>query len=285
MDQYRILGIGAPCLDYVLMVDQDFLDSIPGSKNGMQPVDYPTFQSIIKSSGVSPILVAGGSACNTIKGLALLGQKCAILGKIGTDDAARFILDRLKAIGVISFFLTSTIPTAQVASLVSEDGSRTFRTFLGASSEMDAQDLSDDYFKGVSLVHIEGYSLVNGTLTIEAMKMAKKADAKVSFDLASFELALQHNTQIKEFLPLVDVLFANEQEVEALTGKDPELGCHEIKKNVKVSVVFLEKRGVLWGVKKGSSIFRLILWSLWTQLGQGIYLQVAFCMDILMGSL
>lgn len=247
---FEILGIGAPCLDYILKVNQNFLDSIPGPKEGMQPVDYETFLKILADSGVSPILVAGGSACNTIKGLAMLRRKCAILGKIGSDEAAKLILERLKSYGIIPLLKPSKTPTAQVASLVSEDGSRTFRTFLGAGSEMDSKHLDPAYLKKARLVHIEGYTLAKGSLAGEAVKAAKAAGAIVSFDLASFELALRHKSHIMEFLPFVDVLFANAQEVESLTKKNPEEGCEELKKSVKVSVVFLGREGCLVGNEK-----------------------------------
>lgn len=245
MSHYEILGIGAPALDSILQVSEEYLRSLPGKKYGMEPVNYATFQKIIDDSGNSPILVLGGSACNTLKGLSRLGRKCALIGKVGRDRAGEHVKEKLTHNGLIPLLVeSSSVHTAQIVCLVDPEGQRTMRSFLGASIEMRAQDLTPEPFQAVRLVHIEGYSLLNGLLPARAMKYAKEAGAQVSFDLSSFEIAKKYQSMILALLqPYVDILFANEDEVSSLLEKDPKEGCDALRKNVGTAVISMGKKG------------------------------------------
>lgn len=241
---YEILGIGNPIVDQILPVPQEYLSTIPGVKGGMEPIDYKMLMHILKSAGTPPLVIVGGSGTNTIKGLAELGEKCAVAGMIGNDLNAKKCISRLEALGITSLYTQSSTPTAQVACLVTPDGERTCRTFLGASLEMKGEHLSPEYFEGVKLVHIEGYSLFNETLTEKSMELAKAANAKISFDLASFEIVAQHKQRIIRLVSkYVDILFGNEEETRALTALEPEAGCGLLKDLCEISVVLMGKKG------------------------------------------
>ena len=97
------MGVGAPFLDHVIKVSQAYLDTIDGEKGGMQPVDYATFRRIIDESGVPVNLATGGSSSNTIKGLANLGHACALVGKLGTDEAGQTFINGIQKLGITSF--------------------------------------------------------------------------------------------------------------------------------------------------------------------------------------
>src|ERR1700722_9982001 len=105
MPDYQVLGIGNPCVDYILKVSDAYLDSLPGQKEGMEPVEYSTFNNMVKDSQVPPVLVAGGSCCNAIKGLANLGRKCAFHGKIGNDSAAKYFLQSMADNKILPLFV------------------------------------------------------------------------------------------------------------------------------------------------------------------------------------
>lgn len=243
---HEILGIGTPIVDQVIMVSHEFIETIPGLKGGSIPVDYNTLVELIKKSGETPTFIIGGSTTNTIKGLTRLGRKCAIFGKIGSDEAGKRFRKELEQLGIRPHLPIGDLPTAQVACLISPDYERTMRSFLGAGTQMLPEDLSAKMFKGVKLVHIEGYILSYGELTRRAMELAKRAGAKISFDLSSFEIILQHkNTIIDLLTKYVDVVFANEEETKALTGFDPERGCEILKEMCEIAVVKMGKQGSL----------------------------------------
>lgn len=250
--RYEVLGVGAPFVDDILHVSEDFLKMVPGEKGGMVPIDYATLQNILSSSDVKPIIAAGGSGGNTIRGLARLGHHCAQVGKIGEDAMGKIYLEQMQALNIdTSCLISSKTPTAQALCLITPDGERTMRSFLGAAQEMSAADLHFEMFSGVSLVHIEGYSLMNGSLPERAMQLAKQAGAKVSFDMGSFEVVDMYYTRIKKLLAeYVDIVFGNWLEMQTLTGyDDPEMICNELAHLCEAVVVLLGPKGCCVGNK------------------------------------
>jgi sugar/nucleoside kinase (ribokinase family) len=248
----EILGIGAPIIDYVVMTTDDFLAQLPGEKGGMVPIDYETLLSILKNCKSPPLAIAGGSGANTIKGLAHFGHHCGLIGKIGNDTAGEKFLESMRALKIKPYLCKATTPTAQVACLITPDGERTMRTFLGATQEMTAQDLDPKVFQGVKLVHIEGYSLLNGDLTETAMQYAKDSGAKVSYDLGSFEVVKGHRERILGLLSkYVDIIFGNKDEIQALFQLNPEKGCTALSQLCETAIVLLGKEGCIVGTKSG----------------------------------
>ncbi|MCB1111936.1 MAG: adenosine kinase [Chlamydiales bacterium] len=241
---YDILGIAAPFVDHIIRVEESFLDTINGGKGGMVVVDYDTLSHILNTAGGDATRSIGGSAANTIKGLAHFGRSCALFGKIGRDPMGAYFLESATDLGIVSLYKTTATPTGQVACLVTPDGERTMRTFLGSGTEVVTEDLDPGIFQGTRLVHIEGYSLFYGDLVERAAEMAKDAGAMVSIDLASYELVKQFHDRIISLLyGYVDVVIANADETWALTGLPPERGCSVLKDICKTAVVLFGADG------------------------------------------
>jgi len=254
---HEVLGIGNPFLDYIVHVNEDYVASLAGQKGGMQSVDHQEFHQILENSGEKPRLIAGGSAANTVKGLAYLGHRCALTGKGGRDPVAAIFKESLLSFGVDAYLTLSDLPTGQAVCLVTPDGQRTLRDYLGASRELCPRDLDPSLFLGVSHVHIEGYTLMNQGVSFRAMELAKQNGATVSFDLSSFELAAQYKEHIIDvLLPHVDILFANEEETYSLTHLDPEQGCLLLKDQCGVAVVKMGSEGCWVGRKEGDLVHR-----------------------------
>lgn len=244
MAEYEVLGIGAPFIDHIVQVNPQYALSLEGVKGGLEIIDYETLCEIIQTSGTTVKLLAGGSSANTIRTLAHLGHKCAMGGKIGTDRAGERFLKNLQDLGIKSFYIPSSTPTGQLVCLVTPDGERTFRDFLGAGREMRGEDLDPSLFEDVKLVHIEGYTLLNKGLTLRAMELAQDAGTKISFDLSNYELVSKHHEQIMHLLSNhVDILFANAKEVHALTGNEPKDGCKFLKSFCEIVVVSMNVDG------------------------------------------
>lgn len=250
---YEILGIGGPILDQLLSVSEAYLASLAGDKGGMLPIDFETLEKIIAGSGNTPISVAGGSTRNTLHGLSRFGEKCALLGMVGSDQRGKYYRSLLKEQGIFPLLIESETPTAIVLSLVTPDGERTMRTFQGATVEIRGHHLDPSHFVQAKLVHLEGYTLFNEDLTETAMRLAKTAGARVSFDLASFEIVKRFRDHILHLLETyVDVIFANEEEIFALTGqKDPEKGSAFLAERCEIGVVLMGPKGC-W-VQQGSA--------------------------------
>lgn len=242
--KYEILAVGAPLMDHLLKVSESYLADIPGEKWGMETINYEEIIHIIERSGSIPVQIAGGSAANVIKGLAGLGRRCAMVGKIGNDVIGEKVKNDLQDKGVLPILCYSSTPTGHVACLITPDGKRTCRTYAGASLEMKPENLDPAIFSGVKLVHVEGYTLLCPKLTQISFEMAKKNGSLISFDLASFEIVKAHRQLILKLLPqYVDVIFGNEQEAFALTSKNPEESCKIMKTLCPIAVVMMGNEG------------------------------------------
>lgn len=244
-----VLGIGAPVIDYIIEIDEEFLENVPGAKAGMVPVDHQTLKKLLSESKKDPMLFLGGSSANTIRGLANFGHHCAFIGKIGADLAGKKFLEEMSVLGIsTSYILPSETPTAQVLCLITPDRERTMRAFLGASQMMSENDLHHNMFNDVRLVHIEGYLMLNKPVIQKAMEMAKEAGAKISFDLGSFEVVEKNRDKLVEYLSrYVDIVFANRDEIMTLTKLDPEKGCKVLRDICETVVVLLGKEGCIVG--------------------------------------
>lgn len=236
---YEVLGLGAPFVDQLIHVPEEFLAEIPGKKGGMVVVDFKTLSNIVDKCGVSPVVIPGGSSANTIRGLAQLGHACAMTGKIGNDDFGHKFLTSLTTLGITSRLIPTTIPTGRTVCLITPDGERTMRSFLGSGQGMGPEDLNPAIFSGIKLLHVEGYTLLNGNLTQRAMELAKAAGGKVSLDLGSFEVVEHFKDKIIGLISrYVDVLFGNQNEMQALTQLPPEKAC-EVLRDICETVVVL----------------------------------------------
>jgi len=245
----NVLGIGAPIVDRILFITDDFLQKLHINKGGIAFVDHLALAAILDQYATDALTGAGGSGANVIKGMAHLGEKCALTGKIGTDPNAEIFLKNLSALSITSLYVSSSTPTGQVLSLVTPDGERTICSFLGSGGLMTPEDLKEEFFKGMKLVHIEGYTLLNPGLTHRAVEQAKKAGAKVSFDLANYEIVQTHKECIGKLMSSVDILFANADEARALTGFGPEKACSLLKNICEIVVVTLGEKGCCVGHK------------------------------------
>lgn len=211
---------------------------------------------IERDNYLSPVFVPGGSASNTIKNMSMLGAKCGCIGKVGNDQLGEFYKRSMRERGVIPLNTTSlTTRTGQVLCLVTPDGDRTMRAYLGASEEMAVSDLVEQDFEGVKLFHVEGYAIYSKDVVIRAMKLAKKCNATVSFDLGSFQLVRQFKPLLLELLRrYVDIVFCNESEARELIDGTPEECVDYLASICKVSVVTMGPSFCF--VKSGTNKYR-----------------------------
>jgi sugar/nucleoside kinase (ribokinase family) len=158
--------------------------------------------------------------------------------------------------GVDPHMIHSIKPTGCAVALVSPDSERTFATFLGAAIELSAEHLLSNIFSKYDFLHIEGYLVQNHALIETAVKLAKEAGLMVSIDLASYNVVEANKEFLHDIIEkYVDIVFANEEEAKAFTGKDPDEALHEIGGKCKIAIVKTGREGSM--VKRGEDLHKI----------------------------
>ncbi|PKP10909.1 MAG: adenosine kinase [Bacteroidetes bacterium HGW-Bacteroidetes-4] len=254
----KILGMGNALVDVMTKLNNDStLTELNLPKGSMQLVDANFSKQVIESTHhLNQVMTSGGSAANTIHGLARLGIESGFVGKVGADPLGVFFKEDLEEAGIEPFLLLSETPTGKAVALVSPDSERTFATYLGAAVELCASDINPGIFEGYQYFHIEGYLVQNHELIETAVKIAKEKGLKVSLDLASYNVVEENKDFLHRIVrDFVDIIFANEEEARAFTGKNPEESLNELAKLCEYAVVKIGKQGSL--IKHGTDEARV----------------------------
>jgi len=254
----KVLGIGNALVDILIRLDnENLLHELNLQKGSMQLVDKE-FKNLVfeKTVRLNKVQASGGSAANTIHGLAALGIDTAYIGKVGNDELGKFFMKDLQDNHIKPFLTSSLTETGVASTLITPDSERTFGTFLGAAVELDTNDLNDDFFTWYQYFHIEGYLVLNKPLVENALKMAKKKNMMISLDLASYNVVESNLDFLRDIAAkYIDVVFANEDEAKAFTGKSPEKALDEIATMCNIAVVKIGKNGSL--IKQGNDVYRV----------------------------
>ena len=242
----KILGMGNALVDMLIQIDgDDFLTKNNLPKGSMQLVDWETSKNVLSmSEGFERSQASGGSAANTIHGLAKLGVETGFIGKVGRDEIGEFFKQDLFEAGVNPELAESDTKSGLAVALVSPDSERTFATFLGAAVEIAAEDLTKEMFQGYDYFHIEGYLVQNYALIERAVQLAKENNLKVSLDLASFNVVEDNLEFLQRIVKdYVDIVFANEEEAKSFTGLEPEEALHKIAEIAEYAIVKIGSKG------------------------------------------
>ena len=241
----RIVGLGSALVDMLVNESDEFVRRIGVKKGGMTLVAMPDLETILNQASTKPIVVPGGSACNTAVGIGRLGGQSRFVGKRGDDDTGQFFENALVERGVEPLLMTSSLPTGRVLSIITPDAQRTMITYLGASADTQPEEITQACFTDSAVVHMEGYLLLNPGLMTASLKAAKNAGALVSLDLASFTVVEQSKAILEEMIEqYVDILIANEDEALAYTGfNDDTRALARLARHVKMAVLKVGARG------------------------------------------
>ncbi|MDR1933743.1 MAG: adenosine kinase [Spirochaetales bacterium] len=222
-----------PLVDIVIQAPAGMvkdLEAVPGSMN---LVSHDIIDKIF-AKRMSAVRIPGGSGANTARGLAWLNgsggpiAQPAYLGSVGADEEGRNFDNLLAGAGVRSFLaVKKEQPTGVSVILVTPDHERTMFTFLGACRLLDISDVPLEAVRAASYVYLTGYNWDTPNqeeAAKTAAETAKKAGKKVCFDVADPFVALRYGESFREWCPgKVDILFANQDELAALTGvKGPQ---------------------------------------------------------------
>jgi sugar/nucleoside kinase (ribokinase family) len=254
----RILGIGNALVDVMTVIDNDkILGKFNLPKGSMQLVDDK--KSALVKEGTKHFqrsLTSGGSAANTIHGISMLGGQAGFIGSIGKDETGDFFETDLKKSGVKTFLQRRKTVTGTAVALISPDSQRTFATHLGAAVELNAENLNPEDFDGYHILYLEGYLIINKKLTIEACKIAKSRKMKIAIDLASYNVVEANLDAFKEVInEYADIVFANEEEAKAFTGKGPKAALNIISRSCEIAIVKTGRKGS-W-IRRGDELIKI----------------------------
>lgn len=244
------IGLGNALVDVLLKLKNDDVLAEVGIKKGaMDMINQDQMIAIRKTQeGLERSQAPGGSACNTMRAMACLGNKSGFIGKIGSDTVGEYYEEALSKAGVTPYFQKVDGISGSCTVLISPDGERTMGTFLGPAPDITSAEIEEDTLRAYDCIYIEGYLLVNEELVRGTMQKAKRAGLKIALDLSNFNIVNAFHGLLEEIIPeYVDILFSNESEAEAFTGLKAHEAVQVLSGMVEVSLVTLGKEGALVG--------------------------------------
>ncbi len=247
-----VLCIGNAIVDVIANATDDFLDAEGLVKGSMRLIDAEEAERLYSHMGPAHE-VSGGSAGNTAAGIAAFGGRAGFIGQVAPDQLGQFYRHDLTAAGVE--FITPAsdigIPTARSMILVTPDGHRTMNTFLGAAQHLPASALDEDQIRSAKILYLEGYLWDPETpryAMVRAIEVAREAGRKVAFTLSDTFCVDRHRDGFNELIDggRIDILFANQAEIEALAGiPHLESAVAAVKDKVETLVVTRSEDGAL----------------------------------------
>ncbi|MCH2616582.1 MAG: adenosine kinase [Acidimicrobiales bacterium] len=246
---YDVVGIGNAIVDVISHEDEKFLDTHNLIKDSMALINTDTAVSLYNE--MSPtVQSSGGSAANTMSGVASLGGKAAYIGKIRDDHLGEFFAHDINAAGVHFKVKPASegLPTARSMIIVTPDGSRTMNTYLGISTNLSKEDLDVHLLENAQILYCEGYiwDIETTKDTIRsAIAIAKGANRTISFTLSDSFCVSRHKDEWIDLInEQVDILFGNEDEIKELSGCGTlSEAAQWIQGKVKVACLTLAERG------------------------------------------
>jgi sugar/nucleoside kinase (ribokinase family) len=247
-----VLAIGNAIVDVIAEADDAFLEREGLTKGSMRLVDADEATRIYDHMGPGRE-VSGGSAGNTAAGVAALGGRAGFIGQVAPDQLGEFYRHDLRATGV-EFTTPSAdfgVPTARSMVLVTPDGHRTMNTFLGAAQHLPVSALDEAQIRDAAILYLEGYLWDPETpryAMIRAIEVARDAGRKVAFTLSDTFCIERHRIGFNALIDRgrIDILFANEAEIQALTGIPHfDTAVDAVKGKVETLVVTRSEKGAI----------------------------------------
>ena len=219
--QYDVVGIGNAIVDVIARADEGFLKEKKLAKGAMMLIDEAQADALYAAMGPGTES-SGGSAANTMAGIASLGGKGAFFGKVKSDQLGKVFAHDIRAIGVSfeSKAATHGPSTARCLIFVTPDAQRTMNTYLGACVNLGPEDVDEAVVKNARVTYLEGYLWDPPHAKeafVKAAKVAHAAGRKVSLSLSDAFCVDRHRASFRDLVAgHVDILFANENEIKSL---------------------------------------------------------------------
>ncbi|MFQ5731647.1 MAG: adenosine kinase [Planctomycetaceae bacterium] len=242
---YDVYGVGNALVDIQARISDAALENLRFAKGMMTLVDEETQGNVLTEVGGVPVSrCAGGSAANTVMGVADFGGNAAYAGKVGADELGEFFLADMRKMGVTIEVPPSAGQTGTCVVLITDDAQRTMLTHLGVSATLSPDDVVEEEIRKAKYVYIEGYLFAAAepkAAALKAIDLAGKNGVKVAFTVSDPFLIQSFRD---EFLALiegpVDLLFCNLEESRSMTGLQDPIECareiHRHAENVALTL-------------------------------------------------
>jgi sugar/nucleoside kinase (ribokinase family) len=260
--KYDVLGIGNAIFDVLVRADDGFLARHGMTKGGMALIDEARAQAIYgdmgKDSG-TPVEISGGSAANTIVGIASLGARTAFIGKVKDDQIGRLYSHDIKAANVAFATPLAAGGPATGCSyiLVTPDGERTMNTYLGAAQELTPGDIDPAEVAASAIIYLEGYLWDPKNAKdafLKASTIAHDSGRRVALTLSDAFCVDRYRGEFLDLMRggIVDLVFANEAELQSLYREsDFDTALAQLRNEVKLGVVTRSEKGCVVATKDG----------------------------------
>src|SRR5258708_21311436 len=248
--RYDVLGIGNAIVDVIARAEDDFLVRQKMQKGGMALIDEGRADAIYDAMGPA-VEASGGSAANTIVGVAGFGARAAFVGKIKDGELGRAFAHDTRAAGVA--FNTPPAAdgpsTARCYVMVTPDGERTMNTYLGAAQDLHPADVDPDAIAASAITYLEGY-LWDPPHAKDAFRKAAKvahdAGRQVALTLSDAFCVDRYRAEFLDLIPpgTVDLVFAKERELPSLyQTADFDTAAKALRGDAKLAVVTRSEKG------------------------------------------
>jgi sugar/nucleoside kinase (ribokinase family) len=246
---YDVAAIGNAIVDVIAPADDAFLVDNALAKGAMTLIDEPRAHELYGRMAAG-IETSGGSAGNTVAGVASLGGRAAYVGKVAKDQLGEVFIHDTRSLGVHfqTRQLNSGAATGRCLINVTPDGERTMCTFLGASSELSAADVDPAVIEGAAIVYLEGYLFDPPEARrafAKAAGLARAAGRTLAITLSDAFVVERHRDALLQFIETeVDLVFANEAEITSLFQTDDfDAATRAIRGIAKMAAVTRSEKG------------------------------------------
>jgi sugar/nucleoside kinase (ribokinase family) len=247
---YDVVGIGNALVDVIAQVENDFLHDQKLIKGSMALVDTDRALDLYEAIGRHGVETSGGSAANTIAGLASLGADVAFIGKVANDPLGHVFAHDLQKLGVEfhSGGATADLPTGRCIIAVTPDAERTMNTYLGVSTHLAFDDLDAELVESAAVLYMEGYLFDRDEAKAAFRKAAERAHSRgrvVSLTLSDSFCVDRHREDFRALVrDEIDLLFANEDELLSLYQTEIfDDAVEQLRKECNIACVTRSEKG------------------------------------------
>lgn len=242
---YDVYGVGNALVDIEAQVTDATVEQLKYTKGIMTLVDEAAQRAVLAAIDGTPIhRCAGGSAANTIMGVADFGGTAAYAGKVANDEIGDFFLEDMRKIGGSIEVPPTDGQSGTCVILITPDAQRTMLTNLAVSGDLGPDDISEEQIRNSKYVYVEGYLFTADApkaAAYRAIELAKKNGVKVAFTVSDPFLIHGFKDEFQQLIEgPIDLLFCNLEESRSLTGKEDPIECakviHEHAENVALTL-------------------------------------------------
>ena len=263
LKRFDVVAIGNAIVDVIARCDDAMIAAQRLTKGSMRLVDASEAEALYSVMGPA-VEISGGSAANTLAGMAMLGYSCGFIGQVADDQLGKVFSHDLRALGIaydtpvlsenaVSGVVSGAVSeaTGRCLILVTPDGQRTMSTYLGASHFLSAEMISETMISAANILYLEGY-LWDPQSARSAMRAAisqvRAAGGRIALTLSDTFVIERHGDDFRALLArgAIDILFANEAEIICLSKtSDLETAIADIARHLGMLIVTRSEHGAI----------------------------------------